>query len=186
MKAKKRYQFYSQQIPKKNKSQFISFLFRPSFGVKRTICFLILLPLPFPPRTAGLNSCCYDAQRRGCTTFARETIYFFITSILWKSIIFWYLHSGKCGVARATDRERSVQPMLCVVATPLYIYKLWAMDGEKFSTSFGHYHFTSFLFFAFLPLSFYLLILFLFCLYLLSSFLFLSLSFLSFILFFLK
>ena len=70
--------------------------------------------------------------------------------------------------------------MLCVVATPLYIYKLWAMDGEKFSTSFGHYHFTSFLFFAFLPLSFYLLILFLFCLYLLSSFLFLSLSFLSF------
>jgi hypothetical protein len=48
---------------KKNKSQFISFLFRPSFGVKRTICFLILLSLPFPPRTAGLNSCCYDAQR---------------------------------------------------------------------------------------------------------------------------
>ena len=54
------------------------------------------------------------------------------------------------------------------------------MDGEKFATSFGHNHFTSFLFFAFLPLSFYLLILFLFCLYLLSSFLFLSLSFLSF------
>jgi len=57
---------------KKNKSQFISFLFRPSFGVKRTICFLILLPLPFPPRTAGLNSCCYDAQRLAYLTLRRS------------------------------------------------------------------------------------------------------------------
>ena len=98
----------------------------------------------FPARTPGQNFCFYGAQRRGCTTFARETIYFFITSILWKSIIFWYLHSGKCGVARATDRERSVQPMLCVVATPLYIYKLWAMDGEKFATDSGYDDFTFF------------------------------------------
>ena len=29
----------------------------------KKIFFLILLPLLFPPRTAGLNFCCYDAQR---------------------------------------------------------------------------------------------------------------------------
>ena len=44
-----------------------------SVFIKKFI-FLILLPLPFPPRTAGLNFCCYDAQRQGCTTFARKTL----------------------------------------------------------------------------------------------------------------
>ena len=120
----------------------------------------------FPARTPGQNFCFYGAQRQGCTTFAGETIYFFITSILWKSIIFWYLHSGKCGVARATDRERSVQPMLCAVETPLYIYKLWGTDAEKFATSSGHNHFTSF------RLS--LFCLFVFCFFCLFLFAFLS------------
>ena len=63
--------------------------------------------------------------------------------------------------------------MLCAVETPLYIYKLWGTDAEKFATSSGHNHFTSF------HLLLFYLFAFLFCLYRLSSFFLMSLSFLS-------
>ena len=41
---------------------------------KMLLFFYILLPLPFPARTPGLNFCFYGAQRQGCTTFARKTL----------------------------------------------------------------------------------------------------------------
>ena len=74
--------------------------------------------------------------------------------------------------------------MLCAVETPLYIYKLWAMDGEKFATSFGLNHFSSFrlsLFsfvflsfnsFSFLPLSSFVFSFSLFIFFVFYSFLF--------------
>ena len=75
---------FTRFIFKKNKITFY-FNFSPdqvSVFNKTFLFFLILSLLPFPARTPGLNFCFYGAQRQGCTTFARETTYFFITSIL--------------------------------------------------------------------------------------------------------
>ena len=122
MKAKKRYQFYSQQIPKKNKSQFISFLFRPSFGVKRTICFLILLPLPFPPRTAGLNSCCYDAQRQGARRLPGTQFISLKPKMILKQL-FFTPSIGKCGVC-PSERSASGACNRCCVANEAGVFEL--------------------------------------------------------------
>ena len=98
---------------KKNKSQFISFLFRPSFGVKRTICFLILLPLPFPPRTAGLNSCCYDAQRQGARRLPGTQFISLKPKMILKQLFFYTFNWQMWRMPERAISERSVQPMLC-------------------------------------------------------------------------
>jgi len=80
---------------------------------KMLLFFYILLPLPFPARTPGLNFCFYGAQRQGARRLPGTQFISLIPKMILKQLFFYTFNWQMWRMPERAISERSVQPMLC-------------------------------------------------------------------------